>query len=151
MIEDVVVERLRVVPDERGQLVEVIRSDAPFFEKFGQAYVTTTYPGVIKAWHLHHAQNDNVACVRGMVKLVLYDPREASSTRGEVMEVFMGEHNPVLVHIPRDIYHGWKCISEGEAYMVNVPTELYDYHDPDEHRLPIDSKEIPYNWEIKMR
>ena len=151
MIEDVVVERLRVVPDERGQLVEVIRSDAAYFEKFGQAYVTTTYPGVIKAWHLHRAQDDNVACVRGMIKLVLYDSREASSTRGEVMEVFMGEHNPVLVHIPREVYHGWKCTSEHEAYMVNVPTELYDYDDPDEHGLPLDSKEIPYNWEIKMR
>lgn len=150
MIEGVAVKELRVVSDERGRLMEMLRSDDDVFDRFGQAYVTTTYPGVIKGWHMHRAQDDNVVCVRGMIKLVLYDGREGSATRGEVQELFPGEHNPILVHIPRQVYHGWKCISEQEAYVVNVPTELYDYDEPDEHRLPHDTPQIPYDWEIKM-
>ena len=149
-IDGVAIKQLRVIPDERGRLTEMLRSDDEVFERFGQSYVTTTYPGVVKAWHMHKKQNDNVVCVRGMIKLALYDGREGSSTKGEVMEIFLGEHRPILVHIPREVYHGWKCVSEYEAYVVNTPTELYNYDEPDEHRLPFDAKEIPYDWELKM-
>jgi dTDP-4-dehydrorhamnose 3,5-epimerase len=150
MIEGVVIKQLKVIPDERGHLMEMFRSDDDIFEKFGQSYMTTTYPGVVKAWHMHKKQDDNVACVKGMIKLGLYDGREDSGTHGEVMEIFMGEHRPVLVHIPHEVYHGWKCVSVEESYVVNVPTELYDYDNPDEHRLPFDTEEIPYDWEIQM-
>lgn len=150
MIEGVVIKQLKVIPDERGHLMEMMRSDDDVFDVFGQAYVTTTYPGVVKAWHLHRLQDDNVVCVRGMIKLALYDGREGSKTSGEVAEIFLGEHRPVLVHIPKEVYHGWKCVSEDEAYIVNMPTVLYNYEDPDEHRLPWDTDEIPYDWEIRF-
>ncbi len=150
MIDGVVIKQLRVIPDERGHLMEMLRSDDEVFEKFGQSYVTTTYPGVVKAWHMHRIQDDNVVCVRGMIKLALFDDREGSPTRGTVQEIFMGEHRPVLVHIPKEVYHGWKCVSEYEAYVVNMPTALYNYDDPDEHRLPWDAPEIPYDWAIKF-
>ncbi|MBU1669806.1 MAG: dTDP-4-dehydrorhamnose 3,5-epimerase family protein [Actinobacteria bacterium] len=150
MIDGVAIKPLRVVPDERGFLMEMMRSDDEVYEKFGQAYVTTTYPGVVKGWHLHRVQDDNVVCVRGMIKLGLYDDREGSATRGEVTEIFLGEQKPILVHIPHGVYHGWKCISEYQAYIVNMPTELYDYQNPDEHRIPFDSPDVPYDWDIKM-
>ena len=149
MIDGVKTKKLRVIPDERGRLMEVLRSDDDFFSKFGQVYMTTTYPGVIKGWHYHKIQDDNVTCVRGMLKLVLYDGRENSSTKGEVNEFFVGEHNPLLIHIPKGIYHGWKCVSENEAIAVNCPTEAYNYDEPDEYRLPYDTGEIPYDWSLK--
>lgn len=150
MMDGVKIKQLRVIPDERGHLMEMLRSDDDLYEKFGQAYLTTTYPGVVKAWHMHKKQDDNVVCVKGMIKLALFDDREGSSSRGEVMEIFLGEHRPALVQIPREVYHGWKCVSENEAYIVNMPTALYDYEDPDEQRLPFDSEEVPYDWEIEM-
>jgi dTDP-4-dehydrorhamnose 3,5-epimerase len=149
MIEGVVTKQLRVIPDERGHLMEMLRSDDEVFEAFGQAYMTTTYPGVIKGWHMHLKQDDNVVCVRGMIKLALYDGRQGSGTPGEVQEIFLGEHRPVLVHIPKEVYHGWKCVSDVEAYVVNMPTELYNYEEPDEHRLPYDTDQIPYDWSLK--
>jgi dTDP-4-dehydrorhamnose 3,5-epimerase len=150
MIHEVKVKNLRVMPDERGHLMEILRRDDPLFEKFGQVYVTTTYPGVIKAWHFHTKQNDNIAVVKGMLKLVLFDDRDGSPTRGELNEFFLGEHNPILVHVPRNVYHGWKCIGSEEAFVVNCVTEPYDYKEPDEHRLPFDTEQIPYNWGIQM-
>ena len=150
MIEGVKIKKLRVIPDERGRLMEIFRSDDALFERFGQIYLTTTYPGVIKAWHYHKIQTDNIVVVHGMLKLALYDDRDGSPTRGEVMELFAGEHNPLLIQIPKEVYHGWTCIGGKEALVINCPTEVYNYDHPDEYRLPYDTDRIPYDWEIKM-
>jgi dTDP-4-dehydrorhamnose 3,5-epimerase len=149
MIEGVSVKKLKVIPDERGRLMEIFRSDEPEYEVFGQCYTTTAYPGVVKAWHYHKEQVDNFSCISGMIKLVLYDARPDSPTHRHVMEIFMGEHNPVRVRIPNFVYHGFKCISEREAIIVNIPTRLYRYDDPDEFRLPPHGSEIPYDWSRK--
>ena len=150
MIEGVILKKLRVIPDERGRLLEILRNDDDIFSKFGQVYMTTVYPGVVKAWHAHEKQEDNVCAVSGMIKLVLYDSRHNSPTNGQILEFFIGEHNPALVHIPRMVFHGWKCVSTEEALVVNVVTEPYNYGKPDEIRLPYDSEKVPYDWEIKM-
>jgi dTDP-4-dehydrorhamnose 3,5-epimerase len=151
MIEGVATKRLKVIPDERGHLMECLRNDDELFIKFGQMYMTTTLPGVVKGWHLHRLQWDNVVCVKGMIKLALYDAREGSATQGEVGEFFIGEHNPMLVRIPPGLYHGWKCVSTDEAYIVNAPTEVYAYDKPDQEELPQDSPLIPYDWGVKLR
>jgi len=149
MIEGVKVKKLKVIPDERGRLMEMFRCDDDLFTKFGQVYLSTTYPGVVKGWHYHKLQADNIVCVKGMLKLVLYDGRESSATKGEISEFFLGEHNPLLVQVPKGVYHGWKCISENEAFVINCPTEPYNYSQPDEYRLDPHSSEIPYKWERK--
>jgi len=150
-IEGVIVKDLRVVPDERGRLMEILRNDDPFFRKFGQVYMTTNYSGVVKAWHAHKAQTDHVACLSGMIKLVLYDGREKSPTFQKINEFFLGIHNPKLVVIPPGVYHGWKCISTEESVVVNIPDKVYDYDHPDELREPYDAGQIPYDWDIRMR
>jgi len=80
---------------------------------------------------------------------VLYDRREGSPTYGEVNEFFIGERNPCLIKIPSEVVHGFKGIGEGVALIVNVPTELYNYDEPDEYRLAYDTDEIPYDWSLK--
>ena len=136
---------LRLIPDERGWLMEILRTDDEIFRKFGQVYVSATYPGVVKAWHYHRHQVDHFACVAGMIKLVLVDTREGSPTRGRINEFFLGNLNPTLVQIPSLVYHGWKCISQEPSVVVNVPTEPYRYDDPDEYRLEPHGK-LPYDW-----
>lgn len=149
MIHGVKIKDLRFLPDDRGRLMEILRSDDELFTKFGQAYLTTAYPGVTKAWHYHKIQTDNFVVIKGMMKLVLYDSREDSPTHGEVNEFFLGEHNPKLLQIPPYVYHGFKCISEQEALVINIPTEVYNYDKPDEYRLDPHTDEIPYDWARK--
>jgi dTDP-4-dehydrorhamnose 3,5-epimerase len=149
LIEGARLKPLRVMPDERGRLMEILRSDEDIFRKFGQAYLTTAYPGVVKAWHYHKVQIDHFCVVRGMMKIVLYDDREGSPTRGVVNEFFLGDHNQQLLQIPNLVYHGFKCVSETEAMVLNLPTEVYDYANPDEYRLDPHSSDIPYNWNRK--
>ncbi len=149
MIDGVKTKKLKVIADERGRLMEILRADDEAYEAFGQVYMTTAYPGVVKGWHYHKQQADNMAVVRGMMKIVLYDAREGSKTFGEVNEFFAGDHNPILVHIPPLVYHGFKCISQEEAIVVNTPTRTYNYRDPDEYRIPPHESGIPYRWDRK--
>lgn len=149
MIQGVRTKRLRVIPDERGRVMEILRSDDDLFLKFGQVYMTTTYPQVVKAWHYHKIQSDNIVAISWMIKLVLYDSRENSPTKGEINEFYIGVHNPMLVQVPKGVYHGWKCISEEEAIIINIPTEAYNYTQPDEFRLHPHGKEVPYDWSRK--
>jgi dTDP-4-dehydrorhamnose 3,5-epimerase len=149
MIEGVMFKKLKVIPDERGRLMELLRTDDEMFKGFGQVYITTAYPGVVKGWHFHKKQYDNMAIIKGMMKIVLYDSRSNSPTFGEINEFFAGEHNPLLLHIPPYVYHGFKCISAEEAIVVNTPTELYNYHKPDEFRISPYKNNIPYDWNRK--
>ena len=149
MIAGVKTRPIKIFCDERGRLMEMFRSDWPEFIAFGQTYLTTAYPGAVKAWHYHKVQTDSFICIKGMMKVVLYDGRAGSKTKGEINEFFIGEHNPTLVQIPPNVFHGFKCISEQEAFIINVPTRTYNYKKPDEFRLPAHTKKIPYSWERK--
>ncbi|MCZ6551307.1 MAG: dTDP-4-dehydrorhamnose 3,5-epimerase family protein [candidate division NC10 bacterium] len=150
LIQGVATRQLSRIVDERGYLAELLRSDWDLFEQFGQLYLTTARPGVIKAWHMHRKQTDYFVCIQGMVKLVLCDTRQDSPTHRMVNEFFMGEENLLLVKIPPQVMHGFKAIGTSMAVMLNCPTEVYKYEAPDEYRLPYDTPEIPYDWAVKM-
>ncbi len=146
MIDGVTIKPLKVIPDSRGRLMEIFRCDDPVFEKFGQVYITTTLPDIVKAWHYHKVQTDNFACVQGTIQVALFDARKDSPTFGEITELFMGVHKPQLISIPPGVFHGWKCVGLEEAIIVNVPSEPYNHERPDEYRLPWDEPSIPYDW-----
>ena len=142
------IKSLKVMADERGWLMEILRADDDLYTRFGQVYVSATYPGVVKAWHYHKVQMDHFACIAGMVKLVLVDTRPGSPTEGVVNEFFIGTLNPLLVQVPSLVYHGWKCISEEPSLVVNVPSEPYAHDDPDEFRIAAHGV-LPYDWSRK--
>jgi dTDP-4-dehydrorhamnose 3,5-epimerase len=140
---------LKLIPDDRGWLMEILRADeTELFTKFGQVYASATYPGVVKAWHYHKHQIDNFACIAGMVKLVLIDTRPGSPTEGAINEFFVGTENRTLVQVPNLVYHGWKCISTELSVVVNIPNEPYHYTEPDEFRVEPHGV-LPYDWSRK--
>ena len=146
MIKGVEIKKLKIIPDGRGRLMEILRSDEPIFQKFGQVYMTTAFSGVTKAWHYHKFQDDHFTCISGVMRLALYDAREDSSTYKEINEFVVSLDNPILVKIPKLIYHGFKCVSDVEAIVINVPTMTYNYKTPDEYRLNAFDNDIPYDW-----
>ena len=150
LINGVIIKELKPILDERGYLQECFRSDWPQYEKFGQSYITVAFPNVVKAWHCHKIQTDNMVCISGNAKLVLYDGREESSTYKKINEIFFGEKAPLLVTIPPNIWHGFKAMGGEKMMVINTPTELYNYSETDEYRLPYDTADIDYDWKIKM-
>jgi len=149
LIDGVRIKSLRLLPDDRGFLMEMLRSDDDIFQKFGQVYLSVAYPGVVKGWHYHKVQTDFFTIVKGMMKVVLYDERPASPTHGEINEFFMGEQNPILITIPPGVLHGMKAIGAGPGFLVNCPTEPYNYAEPDEYRVDPHGGDVPYDWTTK--
>ena len=147
MIQGVKVIPLPKIPDERGCIYHMLRNDAEHFEKFGEIYFSTVYPQAVKAWHLHKTMALNYAVILGMIKLVLFDDREGSPTRGRIDELFIGEQNYQLVHVPPLLWNGFKGISNDTAIVANCATEP---HDPQEIiRQAPDSSQINYDWTRK--
>jgi dTDP-4-dehydrorhamnose 3,5-epimerase len=151
MIAGVVIKSLKLLPDERGFLMELLRSDEAVFEAFGQVYITGCKLGVAKGWHYHREQSDHFACVVGTALLVLYDNRADSPTCGTVQEVILDappcrRAEPLLVKIPPLVLHGFTALDCEEACIINVPTLPYRYADPDEFRSPWNSPDVPYSW-----
>lgn len=148
MIDGVKIKDLKVLEDDRGLLMEMLRSDDPDFQRFGQVYITMVKPDVAKAWHYHKKQTDHFFCVGGTAKVALYDDREGSSTRGQIDEFVVGWGDQKMIIIPPDVWHGFAAVGDEAAFIVNVPTELYDYDEPDEYRRPFDDPEIGYDWGV---
>lgn len=149
MIEGVEVIPLRRIPDERGTVLHMLRATDPHFRQFGEIYFSTIYPGVVKGWHRHREMTLNYACVWGRVKLVLYDERDDSPTRGELMELFLGPDDYSLVIIPPEVWNGFKGMSEPWAVVANCCTHP---HDPARTtRLDPHRNHIPYDWGIRHR
>ena len=151
MIQGVEVKQLTRNADERGFLMEIMRNDDPIFTKFGQCYVSMNYPGVVRAWHYHEKQDDFFVVVKGMIKVGLYDMREGSPTRGEVSEYYLGDNNNIVLKIPVGVAHGYKTVGVEPSLLVNFPSEMYDREEPDEHRLPWDTDQIPFDWEVTFK
>ncbi|MDR4508718.1 MAG: dTDP-4-dehydrorhamnose 3,5-epimerase family protein [Candidatus Brocadiaceae bacterium] len=147
MIEGVKITSLRQIVDERGKIMHMLRADAPHFEKFGEIYFSFIHPGVIKGWHIHKKMTLNYAVPVGKIKLVLYDDRENSTTRGKLMEIFIGPDNYQLITIPPLVWNGTKGIAEKTSIIANCSTHP---HDPNEiARLDPFDKKIPYDWSLK--
>ncbi len=149
MIDGVQIVPLLQIPDERGKVMRMMRRTDSFFEEFGEVYFSLVFPGVIKGWHLHRRMTLNYAVPYGRIKLVLYDDRPNSKTHGEIQEIFLGQDNHSLVHIPPFVWNGVKGYGTTEAIICNCATIV---HDPDEiERLdPFDPK-IPYDWSLRHR
>ena len=146
MIDGVAIKELVTYPDERGFFRELIRVTDDFFsEGFGQLSHSLMYTGVAKAWHIHKVQLDWWYVGSGVLKVGLYDTRSESPSKGELMEIMMGDNQPARVlRIPPGVAHGCKCIS-GPANLFYVTSRIYD--PADEGRIPYNDSSIGYDWE----
>jgi dTDP-4-dehydrorhamnose 3,5-epimerase len=146
-IDGVLVQPLRIIPDERGRVMHMLRAGDPWFKGFGEIYFSTVYPGVVKGWHLHKKMVLNYAVPMGRIKFVLFDPREGSPTRGRIQELFLGPDQYCLVQVPAGVWNGFKGVGTEPALIANCATLA---HDPDEIvRMDPHRNDIPYDWSLK--
>ncbi len=145
MIEGVKHIPLKRIADERGTVMHMLRRTDPHFIEFGEIYFSTIYAGVVKGWHKHREMSLCYACVSGRIKLVVHDDRDASPTKGETNELFLGPDNYALVIIPPEVWNGFKGMTD--AIVANCCTHP---HDPSRsmRQDPFNSP-IPYDWTTK--
>ena len=149
MIDGVVVQPLKQMLDERGKVMHMLRASDPWYVGFGEIYFSLVYPGVVKGWHLHKRMVLNYAVPHGRIKMVLFDDREGSETRGELMELFLGPDHYALVQVPALVWNGFKGVGTEPALVANCASLP---HDPDEIvRLDPFENHIPYDWALRNR
>lgn len=147
MIYGVEIIPLKQIVDERGKVMHMLKSTDPHFEKFGEIYFSCSWPGSIKAWHMHKSMTLNNAVISGRAKLVLFDSRVDSPTKGVLQEIFLGEDNYCLVKIPPKIINGYKSYGDKLVILANCATEPHDKNEI-EYIDPFDNN-IPYEWNLK--
>ena len=149
LIEGVQVIPLQRIPDERGTIYHMLRSTDPYFTRFGEIYFSTVYQGVIKGWHLHKNMTLHYACIHGRVKLVIYDEREGSATKGAIDEIFLGPDNYSLVIVPPGLWNGFKGMATGHSIIadcIDIP-----HSEADSMRMDPLHSHIPYDWATRNR
>ncbi len=151
MIKDVTVKNLIKHVDDRGFFMEILRDDDKLLKRFGQASMSMTYPGVVKAFHYHKRQDDLWFFPSGNAQVVLHDLREDSPTKGETNVFYMGENNPILLFIPAGVAHGYRVLGNMPATIVYFTTESYDRQKPDEYRIAWDDPAIGFDWVTENR
>ncbi len=146
-IEGLTVSPRRRIADERGAVFHMLRNDADEFTEFGEIYFSMVYPGVVKGWHLHHEMTLNYAVPVGMIKLVCYDDRADSPTKGNLVEIHTGELDYGLVTVPHGVWNGFKTEGPTPALVANCATIP---HRPDEiERMDPFDNHIPYDWALR--
>ena len=146
VIDGVIIIKKKQIIDDRGKILHMLRADDKNFVKFGEIYFSFVNPKKIKAWHFHKLMTLNYVAVLGSIKLVLYDDREKSKTKGKIQKIMLSNKNHYLVSIPPKIWNGFCSANNEQAVLANcsdIP------HDKEEIvRLPFDDPEFPYKWEI---
>ena len=149
MIEGIKIIPLNQIFDERGKVMHMMRNDSEIFNQFGEIYFSVTFPGVVKAWHLHKEMTLNYAVVSGAIKFVFYDDRVDSKTKGKIQEIFVSPENYSLIHIPPGIWNGFKSVGNDSSILANCSTIPHDQNEI--IRKPFNDSKIPYTWDIKYK
>jgi dTDP-4-dehydrorhamnose 3,5-epimerase len=151
MIEGVKVKKLIRHVDDRGFFMEILRDDDELLSRFGQASLSKSYPGVIKAFHYHEEQDDLWFFPSGNAQVVLHDLRPGSGTKGETNVFYMGEDNPLLLLIPKMVAHGYRVLGNEPATIIYFTTKSYKREKPDEKRIAGDDPAIGFDWTTRHR
>lgn len=146
-IDGVSIREVRHVPRDHGIITEIYRPEwDPSALPVVQVYQSRLFPGALGAWSCHQKSIDRLFVNSGLLKIVLFDGRDESPTRGMINELFAGEARPAFVVLPPGVWHGLLNVGPTDALVINLPTLAYDYEDPDHYRLPFDTPQIPYRW-----
>ena len=144
MIHDIKITPLKILSDDRGKVMHMLKRDDKVFAKFGEIYFSTIYNDKVKGWHLHRESTLNYACVKGKVKLVLYDDRKNSPSKGSIQEIILSPNKYFMVTIPKNIWNGFKGLDKEESIIANCLT--LPHNEKEMARIDPFSKKINYNW-----
>lgn len=141
MLKGISIKPLKRFNDERGSFTELMRQDWKSIlngDRFAQANLSISYPGIVRAWHRHRkGQTDYFVVLKGGLKICAYDEETK-----ELDEVISTGQDRQVVRIPGHYWHGFKVLGNETSWLVYFTTKLYDYDDPDEERRLWNDKTI---------
>jgi dTDP-4-dehydrorhamnose 3,5-epimerase len=144
MIDGLIVSARKHIAHPLGDIFHAMKASDPEFAGFGEMYFSEVQPGAVKAWKKHSRMRCSLVAPVGKVKIVAYDLRDDSPTKGNILELETGRDNYSLISIPPGVWFGFANFSDAPALLANCASIE---HDPTEaENLPFDTSEIPYSW-----
>ena len=144
-IEGVIIQPLKIIADELGVVLHMLRNDDPVFEKFGEVYFSEIKPGSVKAWKRNKNQTQNLAVPSGEIDLVIYDDRQDSTTRDSLFNCTLGRPDHYsLIRIPPLLWYGFRGRGDAPSLIANCSSQPHD--SATSERIHPESDLIPYTW-----
>lgn len=145
LIDGIIVTPLKQIIDEKGAVFHVMKNNSIGFNGFEEVYISKVKHNIIKGWKFHKKMKQNFCAPYGKLKLVLFDNRNGSKTKGLINEFILDDSNNYQrITIDSEIWYSFSCLSEDYCLLLNISNLI---HDPSESlSLDISSKKIPYNW-----
>ena len=144
-IEGVIIQPLKIIADELGVILHMLRNDDPVFEKFGEVYFSEIKPGSVKAWKRNKNQTQNLAVPSGEIDLVIYDDRQDSTTRDSLFNCTLGRPDHYsLIRIPPLLWYGFRGRGDAPSLIANCSSQPHDHATSE--KIHPESDLIPYTW-----
>ena len=144
MIDGVIISQKKQIVDDRGKIMHMLRNDDEIFRAFGEIYFSCIYENKIKAWHLHKKMTLNYSVIYGKIRLVLFDDRDESRSKGLVQEIILSPDHHCVVTVPPLIWNGFVSLSSGTSILANCSDMPHDINEI--IRKDFNDKSIPYKW-----
>lgn len=143
-IEGVVLKPLKQFVDDRGAVMRVFRNYDHDID-INEVYISRVNHGIVKGWKRHHKMTQRFVVPYGSMKLVLFDNRDNSATKGNFMEVILDEKdNYSQLTVPSGVWYSFGCKSSDYALMINVADMIHEDNEADV--LPLKNDVINYSW-----
>lgn len=145
-IEGVKLTNLKQIVDKRGAVFHIMRNDSDSFSKFGEAYISKVNSGITKGWKFHYKMIQNFTVVFGKMKIVLFDNRTESKTKGFINEFILDDlANYYRLTIPKNIWYSFKSLNTDFTLLLNIADLVHD--SLESKNLELNNETVPYKWE----
>lgn len=145
LIDGVKLTKLSQIIDNRGAVFHIMRNDSETFTKFGEAYISKVNSGITKGWKYHYKMIQNFTVIFGKMKVVLFDNRSESKTKGLINEFILDDlENYYRLTIPANIWYSFACLNTDFTLLLNISDIVHD--SLESKNLELENEVIPYKW-----
>jgi len=134
----IIVNDLKVIPVEGGNVKHFLKVDEDSFNGFGETYFSFIETGKIKGWKMHTKMIMNLVVPIGQVGFVFYKEETSSF---QILNI--GNNNYKRLTVPPNIWFGFKGLGLYSNLVVNFSNII---HDPKESKKS-ELSAIKFDWE----
>ena len=93
---------------------------------------------------LYKESSLNYVCIKGKVRLTLFDDRPGSKSKNEIQEIILSPREYNLITIPPNIWNGFKGLDKDESIIANCLT--LPHNEKEMVRKSPDDRYFNYKW-----
>jgi dTDP-4-dehydrorhamnose 3,5-epimerase len=144
-IEGLIFTPLQIVNTLSGDVLHAMKCTDDGYTGFGEAYFSIVECDLIKAWKRHREMTLNLIVPVGIIRFVIYDERQKSSTYGVFQEIVLSKENYGRLTVPPLVWVGFQGMGKGVNMLLNIANMPHNPSETDRKEL----KDFNYEWSLK--